>query len=138
MLHLKPAESIGKLEVSMYTQREILLKIFLSWAWLSFQFLRNCAFLPSFLLLAKCCAPSDTAVAALKDLAEQKYSWRQTNVIVLLGVCGFAVVVGRATKDLRNICEFVSSILGQVLIPVTLHYEAFKIWSVGENRNIIF
>lgn len=69
----------------------------------------------------------------MKDLAKQNYSWRQANITVILGVSGFVVVVGRARKDLRNLCEFVSFTLEQVLLPLTLHYEVFEIWSAGEN-----
>lgn len=124
---LSMQKDTGKLEVDMQVQKRNFTEN-LSFFTSKFSVSEKFCFLALIsVLCALCRAPAYTAVTTLKDLAQQNYSWRQTNITGILAVCGFALVVGRAGKDPRNICEFVSFILEQVLIPLTLCYEVFEI-----------
>lgn len=113
------------------------LKVFHFGVQLHFQFLRRKLFPLTFVLCAQYCLPSDTALTVLKDLAKHNCGWRQTNMSVTLWVCGFSMVVGIARKDLRNVCEFLSFILGETFISFTLQYEVFQI-DLSENKDLIF
>lgn len=138
MVPLKPAERYKQFwSESVDKKKRNFTRSLSFWCKTAFSIFGTSAFSPSLLFYLLSVVFLLTQLTILKDLAKHNYVWRQTNISVTSWVCGFSMVMGIVRKDLRNMCEFISFILGEILVSFTLNYEVFET-DLRESRDLIF